>query len=89
MFVPYDTLTAKEKEKYRHKAYELLRFIQFSGFVLNKAGERERKREPEVEFCQQMLNPSHKIAAEGVKNIAETSPTLSLAYLSIPWLSSS
>ena len=41
MFVPYDTLTAKEKEKYRHKAYELLRFIQFSGFVLNKAGKDE------------------------------------------------
>ena len=38
MFVPYDTLTAKEKEKYRNKAYEMLRFIQFSGYILNKAG---------------------------------------------------
>ena len=37
MFVPYDTLTAKEKEKYRNKAYDMLRFIQFSGCVLNKA----------------------------------------------------
>jgi hypothetical protein len=41
MFVPYDTLTAKEKEKYRVKAYELLRFIPYSGFQLNKAGKDE------------------------------------------------
>ena len=41
MFVPYDTLTAKEKEKYRNKAYEMMRFIQFSGYILNKAGKDE------------------------------------------------
>ena len=36
LFVPYDTLTAKEKERYRNKAYELLRFMQFAGYRLNK-----------------------------------------------------
>ena len=36
LFVPYDTPTAKEKERYRNKAYELLRFMQFSRYRLVK-----------------------------------------------------
>ena len=34
--VPYDTLTAIEKERYRGKAYELLRFMQYGGYRLVK-----------------------------------------------------
>ena len=38
LFVPYDTLTAKEKERYRNKAYELIRFMQFGGYRLAYVG---------------------------------------------------
>ncbi|XP_077975839.1 ryanodine receptor 2-like isoform X3 [Styela clava] len=39
MLVPYDTLTAKEKESYRNKAYDLLKFLQVNNYNLVKLQE--------------------------------------------------
>ena len=34
--VPYDTLTDKEKKKYKDQATELLKFLQFQGFRISR-----------------------------------------------------
>nr|CAB3265843.1 ryanodine receptor 3 [Phallusia mammillata] len=58
MLVPYDRLTAKEKEKDRNKAYDMLKFLQFQNYMLNKEekDEVELKSSVEKRFSSMLLS---------------------------------
>nr|XP_018669433.1 ryanodine receptor 3 [Ciona intestinalis] len=57
MLVPYDRLTAKEKEKDRSKSYDLLKFFQFNSYMLTKDEKEELDIKSSVEkrFSSMML----------------------------------